>query len=187
LKTPESTTDTSSFSSTSSQKFVHPDEINIKAVLTNFQFRFPRQLEQKSADSGSDEEEDDFEEWERMQELNRIVRQWTSIWGGVLCWPMSLEEMFRDVCPRGDEAMMDWSIQIWEHADVGHLLLEEVECWTGRLPVQDARAMKIFWKEFQGMHYLLVQGITIIETRVSVLNPGFFSVRPPNDRNVAIY
>jgi hypothetical protein len=47
--------------------------------------------------------------------------------------------------------------------------------------------MKIFWKEFQGMHYLLVQGITIIEMRVSVLNPGFFSVRPPNDRNVAIY
>jgi hypothetical protein len=122
-----------------------------------------------------------------MQELNRLVRQWSSIWGGGLCWPMSLEDMFREVYPRGDDAIMEWSIQIWEHADVGRLLLEEVECWTGRLPVEDARAMKIFWKQFQGMHFLLIQGITIIETRVSVLNPGFFSMLPPTDRNIPIY
>jgi hypothetical protein len=99
---------------------------------------------------------------------------------------MCLEDMFRDVYPGGDQAIMDWSIQVWEHADVGRLLLEEVECWTGRLPIHDARAVKIFWKEFQGMHYQLVQGITI-ETRVSVLNSGFFAVRPPTDRNISIY
>ena len=123
-----------------------------------------------------------------MQELNRIVRLWSSVWSGLLCWPMRLEDMFREVYKRGDdEEIMRWSVEVWEHADSGRLLLEEVEHWSGRLPVQDARAMKILWKEFQGMHYLLVQGITIIETRVSVLNPGFFSVRPPNDRNLSIY
>lgn len=133
-------------------------------------------------------QEDDWEEWDRMQVLNRIVKQWSSIWGGLLCWPMRLEDMFREISSQGtDESIMDWSIHVWEHADVGRVLLDEVEHWTGRLPVQDPRAMKILWKEFQGMHFLLVQGITIIETRVSVLNPGVFSVRPPNDRNIAIY
>ena len=179
---------TCSTSTNGSKDILHPDEVDIKAALVKFQSRFPRNFEQSKSDDDDDSSNDDgLEEWERMHELNRIVRQWTSVWGGGLCWPMSLEEMFRAVYPRGDEAIMDWSVQIWEHADVGHLLLEEVECWTGRLPVQDARAMKIFWKEFQGMHYLLVQGITIIETRVSILNPGYFSVRPPNDRNVPIY
>lgn len=154
--------------------------------------RFSRNVGQEgSADNNSDSSpdgiDDELEEWERMQELSRIVREWTSVWGGIICWPMSLEDKFREVLPRGDEVIMNWSLQIWEHADVGRLLLDEVECWTGRLPVQDERAMKIFWKEFQGMHYLLVQGITIIETRVSALNPGYFSVRPPNDRNVAMY
>jgi hypothetical protein len=47
--------------------------------------------------------------------------------------------------------------------------------------------MKSLWIEFQGMHYLLIQGIPIIETHVSVLNSGVFAVWPPSDRNVAIY
>ena len=161
--------------------------------MEHFHWHFPRNFVQKSLDgndqggSDLDSEEDDWEEWDRMQELNRIVRLWSSVWGGLLCWPMQLEEKFREVIGSGDDAIMDWSIQVWAHADQGRLLLEEVEHWTGRLPVQDSRAMRIMWKEFQGMHFLLVQGITIIETQVSVLNPGIFSVRPPNERNVAIY
>jgi hypothetical protein len=165
-------------------------DFDIQAELKSFHRQFPRKFVRTSSDDndhdGSDSDDDNWEEWERMQVLNRIVRLWSSIWGGLICWPMRLEDMFREVFSGGDDVIMEWSIQVWEHADVGRTLLDEVEHWTGRLPVQDPRAMKILWKEFQGMHYLLIQGITIIETRVSVLNPGIFSVRPPNDRNLAI-
>jgi len=169
-----------------------PNDFNIERHLSILHLRFPRRFRLEDPDgSTTDEEEtdkeDDWEEWDRMNELFRIVRTWSSIWGGWLCWTMALEDMFRQVYAQGDNAIMDWSMGVWEHADAGRLLLEEVERWTGRLPVQDPRAMKIFWNSFQSMHYILIQGITIIETRVSVLNPGYFSVRPPNERNLANY
>jgi len=146
--------------------------------LKRFQQHFPRKLLLKNTDGLEDDsdDEEEWEEWDRMQELNRIVRQWSSIWGGLLCWPLHLEDQFREVYDRGDDEIMEWSIGVWEHADLCRLLLEEVELWTGRLPVHEPRAIKILWKECVGMHYLLVQGITLLETRVSVLHPGVFSV-----------
>lgn len=126
----------------------------------------------------------EWEEWHRMVELSRIVRVWASVWGGILSWTRALEEFFAITYRNGDDALMAWSMEVWDHADAGRLLLDELPRVEGRLPCEEPRALRLLWNESMSMQYLLVQGITIIECRVSVLNPGFFSVRPPTHMEV---
>ncbi|KAF9551901.1 hypothetical protein CPC08DRAFT_728919 [Agrocybe pediades] len=97
------------------------------------------------------------QEWQRLELLRYHVNLWASAWGGVEFWTFSLEEMFRVKCATGKKALGEWSQEVWDHADNGRKLLQF--------------CVKVAWREYTKMVTALVKGITIIETRLSILNP----------------
>ena len=94
---------------------------------------------------------------------------------------ISLENEFQAAYRDGDVALLKWSETVWDHADAGRKLLKEVEAWDGHLP-DDHRSVKLLWKHFSNLHYILVRGIAMIEARVEALNPGIFVASMPDER-----
>ena len=129
-----------------------------------------------------DEREEVLQEWSKLQDLRFQINRWASIWGGVHFWPDSLQSLFTTVCSQGVQAVNDWSLQVWQHADAGRELLAACRALDGELP-EEFYAIRIMWREYSKLIELLVQGITIIETRVAVINPDMFRVqgRPESD------
>jgi hypothetical protein len=115
----------------------------------------------------------DLDGWKYLAKLRVEIQRWGSIWGGITCWPESLEVMFLGACRTGHESVMELSYEVWRHADAGRLLLREIERMDGKLP-DNPYALKMLWNEYSTLHHLLIRGITIIEARMNALNPGIF-------------
>jgi len=122
-------------------------------------------------------EEDDF----HLTDLHIEVNNWAAIWGGLLSWTFQLEVEFQEVYMLGSDAVDQWSEKVWSHADVGRCLLDKINSWEDVLP-KNPRMVKLLWKHYQHLHWILVRGITIIETRVDALQPGIFTVSTAEKR-----
>lgn len=123
-----------------------------------------------------DSPETKLPEWRRLQILRFQINLWASIWGGVQFWSDSLQQIFTSVCSEGTQAVNNWSLEIWRHADAGRELLVACKGLEGDLP-DEPYAIRIMWREYSKLIELLVQGITIIDTRLAVVNPDMFTVR----------
>lgn len=168
---------------------IFPTAQAIQLLRTHFPLR-SEQLDNSSLNRSKipeEEEEEEWEleeewlEWERLQALERIVAQWGSKWGGVSAWSHSLEDEFQMAYFGGKEALVEWSQEVWSHADAGRDLLQELESWDGRLPTSP-QEMRILWSHFRTLHRTLITGIVSIEARVNALHLGMFTVMTPHDR-----
>ena len=152
-------------------------EFNISAVQAEIDSRV------RQPSSSDSEEEDEVhrvlgvpDEWEKMEVIRTEVVRWASIWGGVACWPDSLELMFQAACAEGRQRTIDWSLEVWSHMETGRQLLQLLENLDGELP-DHPYVLRVLWREYRNAISTLVEGTTIIKTRVNMVNPGMFALK----------
>jgi len=170
------------------EEHIFPTEQAIQHLQTHFPLR-AEPLNNSSSnkteipeESSQDEWEleEEWDEWERLQALQQIVTQWGSKWGGISAWSYSLEDEFQMAYFGGKDTLLEWSQEVWSHADAGRDLLQELESWDGRLPT-NPQQVRILWSNFWILHRTLITGIVSIETRVNALHLGMFTVMTPHD------
>ena len=118
-----------------------------------------------------------LEEVDRVARLSRVIMRWASGWGGVSYWPISLDHSF--IHAKEEGCQDQWQEQLLSHASMGWRLLAQLGDMGGRLPKEPYK-VKELWRLQVQLVEVLVMGITIINTRCSVL-PHYWKVEslPP--------
>jgi hypothetical protein len=118
-----------------------------------------------------------LDELERVARLSKVIMRWASGWGGVAYWPISLDHSFTYAQQEGRQDQ--WQEQLLNHASMGRRLLAQLYTMGGCLPKEPYKVREL-WRIQVGLVEMLVMGITIINTRCSVL-PHYWKVKllPP--------
>lgn len=109
---------------------------------------------------------------QRLRILREKVIYWTSGWGGLLVWPESLNLSLMNAV--NDEQTERWMEEVLHHAASGCRLLTNLQEIEGSLPEEDWK-VKELWRVSFELVQMLVKGITIMESRISLiphLEPG---------------
>ena len=119
----------------------------------------------------------DLTEIERVGRLGRTVMRWASGWGGVAYWPVTLDDSYTRAHSEGRQDK--WQEDLLHHAAIGRRLLAQLYSMGGRLPRERYKTREL-WRCQVELVEMLVMGITIINTRCSVL-PHYWHVKlmPP--------
>lgn len=105
-------------------------------------------------------------ELDRLEHIRRKAVYWSSGWGGIVVWPDTLNLSFRHAV--GDHQTDRWVSEVLRHAASGRRLLANLQEIKGKLPKEEWQVREI-WRMSIELVQLLVKGITIIESRVSLL------------------
>ncbi|KAJ3573155.1 hypothetical protein NP233_g2611 [Leucocoprinus birnbaumii] len=105
-------------------------------------------------------------ELSRFHSIFLEILDWSSRWGGIVRWSLSLDECFEEAQKEGREH--DLCLEAWEYAERGRKLQACISELRGTLPASLVEVKELYRREVEA-NQLLVRGITIIETRVSVL------------------
>lgn len=109
---------------------------------------------------------------ERLKILREKVIYWTSGWGGLLVWPETLNLSLTDAVNGGETKR--WAKEVLRHAVSGRRLLVNLQEIEGCLPEEEWMVRELWRVSFE-LVQMLVKGITIMESRISLmphLEPG---------------
>ncbi|CAA7271060.1 unnamed protein product [Cyclocybe aegerita] len=112
----------------------------------------------------------EWEEWDRVIQLETLIHNWASQWGGIYSWTVQLELAFEAVYAEGERVLETWSLQVWEHADAGRDLLAKMDKLDGALPT-NPDAVRFLWRKFRELHHALDFQCTAARGPAKALSP----------------
>lgn len=121
----------------------------------------------------------EFPVYNRFVSLRSDIQQWASHWGGVSAWPYTFEILFFRALARGPERVQHFINVLGGHELKGKVLLLSLQTFQGGLPdSKNPFAIPLLWSYQQEQLMTLVQGLTIIQTRVPFMSQSIHSVGP---------
>jgi hypothetical protein len=103
--------------------------------------------------------------------------KWATGWGGVAVWHITLNRSYTQAFEEG--RVDQWQEQMLGHASIGRRLLSQYTNLGGELPKEPYK-IKELWRISIEMMEMLVAGITLINSRCSVLPHGWqVELMPP--------
>lgn len=100
--------------------------------------------------------------------LRDDIKIWCSYWGGIQAWPETFELIFHRASKRGKDKVGRFIERVLVHELRGKSLLRQLQFIEGSLPDSEA-VLRSLWSYQQEQVITLVQGITIIQTKLPIL------------------
>ncbi|KAF9552828.1 hypothetical protein CPC08DRAFT_592449, partial [Agrocybe pediades] len=107
-------------------------------------------------------------QYEAFMALREDTKVWSERWGGVTIWRDSLEVLFSRAYHLGEEKTKAYIERLWTHELHGKQILRQLRTFEGILPSSKG-ITNILWSYQQELVITLVQGITIIQTKLPFL------------------
>lgn len=122
-------------------------------------------------------------QWVDLMELRESVISWSSVWGGIKAWPETLEILFSRANRRGPEKLRRFVERLLLHEAHGKRFFRELQSLDGMLPTGQA-PLRSLWNFQQEQIVTMVEGLTIIQTKLPILRRTAFStdIRGDMDR-----
>ncbi|TFK73327.1 hypothetical protein BDN72DRAFT_893959 [Pluteus cervinus] len=112
-------------------------------------------------------------QWIAFDALEKTASAWLERWGGLRNWGTRLDELY--IQARSNGKVSEWGRMASEHHDAGAKLLQEVENMSGALPLE-MWMIRHLWRRQSAVLKQVIQGMTLIQVRVDLLEMGPFSV-----------